>query len=160
MKVDFRIRALPMEPFTHLFRLNDEALKTVGVKRMIVDEKPGFPCRVSLEDAEIGEEVLLISFEHHQTNSPYRATGPIFVRQGAVQAFPQINEIPEMLKHRFLSVRAYDDQGNMRNAITADGKSLQNKINLLFKDQKVAYLQVHNANPGCFNCQIERTTTL
>ncbi len=160
MKVDFRIKALPIYHFNDLFNLGEEQLKAVGGKRMTVDKKPGFPCRLSLKDAEVGEEVILISYEHHNTSSPYRASGPVFVRKGVERAVPEINEIPEMLKHRFLSLRAYDAHGHMRNAITTHGKFVKSKIFLLFEDQNVSYIHVHNANPGCFNCQIERTTTL
>lgn len=36
---------------------------------MIVDKKPGFPCRVSLTDADLGETVLLVPFHHHEVSS-------------------------------------------------------------------------------------------
>jgi len=79
--MNFKIKSLESSEFLSLFDLDNPALEKMGAIRMIVDEFPGFPCRVSLEDAEIGEEVILLSYQHHQTNSPYQASGPIFVRK-------------------------------------------------------------------------------
>ena len=75
--------ALPSERFASLFDRSDAELQILGIRRTLVDTKPGYPCRVSLMDAEIGESVLLIPYTHHDVSSPYRASGPIFVRAGA-----------------------------------------------------------------------------
>ena len=160
MESNFRIKALPITAFEHLFLMDEKELTALGAKRMIVNKKPGFPCRVGLKDVEIGEEVVLVPYQHHDVASPYRASGPIFVGKDSCQADLQINEIPQMLNHRFLSLRAYDYKGIMINALATEGNNLKSKINLLFEDSNISYIQVHNAGPGCFNCQIERATTL
>lgn len=152
----FQITALPVENFVSLFSLNDEALQSQGIKRMIADKKPGFPCRVSLADAEAGETVLLVPFTHHDVASPYRASGPIFVRAGAQTARPAINEIPAMLQARILSIRAYDQAAMMIGAEVVNGSELGEQISRFFDDRRVAYLHLHNARPGCFNCRVER----
>ena len=77
---------------------------------MVVDSKPGFPCRITLEDAEPGERVLLINYEHQPAHSPYRAIGPIFVRESAVPAY-DADTVPPSLRSRVLSLRAYDTDG-------------------------------------------------
>ena len=154
----FQINALSHQPFQHLFNLNDAELKDIGGLRMIVNENPGFPCRVSLEDATIGEEVLLIPFEHHKTNSPYQAKGPIFIRKGIEQRVLQQNEIPKMLEHRLLSCRGYDKNGIMKSAITSEGKETKNIIEKIFNDDNIAYIHIHNSSPGCFNCEVNRVT--
>ena len=104
MNVNFRIVAIENE-FNHLFNLSQEELAEKGMAKMIVDEKPGYPCRVTLEDANIGEEVLLFPFEHHKTKSPYKASGPIIIRKNAVKINLPINEIPEMFFKRLQSIR-------------------------------------------------------
>ena len=88
MKASFQLVALPSEQFASLFRQSDAELQARGIRRMLVDAKPGYPCRVSLMDAEVGESVLLIPYTHHDVSSPYRASGPIFVRAGATTATP------------------------------------------------------------------------
>jgi hypothetical protein len=123
---------------------------------MVADEKPGFPCRVSLVDAEPGEEVILVPFTHHDVGSPYRASGPIFVRVNAQTARPEVNEIPVLLRSRLLSLRAYDAAAMMVAAEVVEGKELEQHISRLFSDKRVEYLQVHNARPGCYNCEVRR----
>lgn len=152
----FQITALPIENFSLLFSLGDDALQAQGIRRMVADKKPGFPCRVSLADAEAGETVLLVPFTHHDVNSPYRASGPIFVRAGAQTARLAINEIPAMLQVRLLSVRAYDRAAMMIGAEVVNGSEIAENISRFFDDRRVEYLHLHNARPGCFNCRVER----
>src|SRR5262245_14667758 len=94
----FRFIALPSEQFASLFSRSDAELKAAGARRMIVDEKPGFPCRVSLADAEVGETVVLLPFTHHDVSTPYRGSGPIFVRRDARTVSPAVGEIPLMFR--------------------------------------------------------------
>lgn len=152
----FRITGLPAERFQPLFEMTDDELSARNIRRRVADAKPGFPCRVSLEDAEIGEELLLLPFEHQPAASPYRASGPIFVRRAATRTHASVGEVPEQLRTRLLSVRAYDDAGMMVAADVVDGERLRETVERLFTRPEVAYLHVHNAKPGCFACRIDR----
>jgi hypothetical protein len=145
-----------MEPFTPLFDLSDEELLAMGARRVRVEEKPGTPCRVSLVDAEVGETALLLPFTHHDVTSPYRASGPIFVRRNAQTATPAVGEVPAFLGHRLLSVRAYDGAAMMVSAEVVNGSDLAAAIRRLFAEERVSYLHIHNARPGCYNCQVIR----
>lgn len=152
----FLISGLPLEQFTHLFELMDSELEALGARRCIVDAKPGFPCRVSLEEAELGEQVILVTYEHHAVDGPYRGSGPIFVRQNAKQARLGVNEIPDVAKHRLMSVRAYDAQSLMVASEVVEGNNLKQQIEEFFAGPQVAYLHLHNAKPGCFSCRVDR----
>jgi len=152
----FRLVALPAERFAPLFERSDAELAAVGARRMVVDEKPGYPCRVSLADAEVGETVILLNFEHHAVASPYRAAGPIYVRRDRPTATPAVGEIPPMFRHRLLSARAYDEGGMLVAAEVVNGRELEAAIERLFADDRVNVLHLHNAGPGCFNCRVER----
>jgi hypothetical protein len=154
--IPFRLVALPHERFAHLFSMSDEELLLHGAQRRVADSQPGYPCRVSLRDAEVGEEVILVPFEHHDTASPYRATGPIYVRQAARRVFPEVNEVPEMIRRRFLSIRAYDAAGMMVGADVIDGRELEQHVTRFFQNPSTLYLHLHNARPGCYNCLVER----
>ena len=156
MQIPFQITALPIEQFTSLFSKSDEDLESIGVRRMVADQKPGYPCRVSLVDAEPGEEVLLVPFTHHEVNSPYRATGPIFVRVEAQTARLEINEVPPMIRTRLLSIRGYDAAGMMLLSEVLNGAELEEHLWRFFADPRVAYIDLHNARPGCYNCRVER----
>jgi hypothetical protein len=152
----FRISALPLEPFVPLFPLSDAELASHGGLHYVADKKPGFPCRVSLLDAEPGERVILVPFPHHAVDSPYRASGPIFVREGAKQAMLAVNEVPQSVRGRLLSIRAYDADGLMVDAEVADGRELEGQIERFFASPNVAYLHLHNARPGCYSCRVDR----
>lgn len=156
MKTSFQCIALPSAPFTPLFALSDPELLAIGARRMVADEKPGYPCRVSLADAEVGETVLLVPFTHHDVSSPYRASGPVFVRRGASTARPAAGEIPAMLRHRLLSVRGYDAAAMMTGAEVVNGRELDDSIRRFFGNDNVSYLHIHNAGPGCYNCRVVR----
>ena len=131
-------------------------IMSVMLGRMICAEsKPGYPCRVSLQDAEVGDTVILLPFAHLDAASPYRASGPIFVRADADTARLAVNEIPEMLSRRLLSLRAYDSGHMMIDAATLEGSELAETLGRWFDNAAVEYVHVHNARPGCFNCAVE-----
>jgi len=154
--MDFQIIALNHELFEPMFNFSDTELAEIGGIRMVVDENPGFPCRVSLEDGKIGEEVILIPFEFHQTKSPYQAKGPIFIRKGVKQCILKKNEIPKMLSHRLLSFRGYNKIGIMKTAMTNEGENTKEIIEKIFIDPEINYVHIHNSSPGCFNCEVRR----
>lgn len=154
--MNFRIKALDDREFVALFNLGNSELEKIGAVKMIVDEFPGFPCRVSLEDAEIGEEVILLPYQHHKTNSPYQSSGPIFVRKIAKSSIYEINEIPKMFNHRLLSLRGYDKNAIMKDASVIEGNKLKEQIFKIFENDDIQYIHIHNARPGCYNCLVER----
>jgi hypothetical protein len=156
MKTNFRIVGLPLAQFQPLFSLDDTELAQQGARRLIVDAKPGFPCRVSLQDAEIGERIILIPFVHHDVESPYRASGAIFVRETARQTELAPGETPDVAASRVMSVRAYNDKGMMLHAAVTPGSELESQIENFFSDAQVSYLHLHNAGAGCYSCRVER----
>jgi hypothetical protein len=156
MDTSFRVVALPAEKFQSMFSCSDAELRAMGARRIVVEEKPGVPCRVSLADAEVGETVLLLPFVHHDVDSPYRSSGPIFVRSGVETASPARGEIPVMLRHRLLSVRAYDRDAMLVAAVVVKGSDVEGTIGNLFSDKRASYLHIHNAQPGCYNCSVVR----
>jgi hypothetical protein len=153
----FKAIALDPAQFIPWSALSDEALHERDAERRIVDESPGFPCRVSLSDAAVGERVILLPFEHHAVASPYRAAGPIFVREGAQRWHAARDVVPPMLRTRLLSVRAYDAAGMMRTAEVVQGETLEQCIGSMLDNAEVEYLHVHFARRGCYACRIERT---
>jgi len=154
--MDFQISALPLDAFAAFFAMDETRLQSIGAKWYVADKTPGFPCRVSLEDATPGERLLLVPFTHQPVDSPYRASGPVFVRESARQASPGANEVPEQLRSRLLSVRAYDAGSFMVAADVVDGSELETLVERLFADSRVSYLHVHFARPGCYACRIDR----
>ena len=153
----FQISGLHREQFQEFFELDDDALAARGAQRYVADRKPGFPCRVSLTDANPGERVVLLPFKHQAAPTPYHASGPIFVREAARNARPAANEVPELLRTRLLSIRAYDSQDMMTEADVVEGRELGTHLLRFFDNPRISYVHVHFARPGCYACRVERT---
>ena len=150
------ITGLDPTPFRPLYGLSDDALAKRGAIRMQVDTRPGFPCRITLEDVEPGATVLLVNYEHLPVATPYRSRHAIFVREGADVAARYEGRVPDQLATRLLSVRAFDVNGMMRDADVVEGRDLEPLIARLFADSETAYLHVHNAKRGCFAARVDR----
>jgi hypothetical protein len=152
----FQLVGLPFEPFSPLFALSDAELLARNVRRVFATTKPGYPCSVSLADAEIGDELLLLAFEHQPASSPYKSSGPIFVRKAAVQAHVEPGVVPDYVRTRLISVHAYDTQHLMIDALVCAGSAAAAAIQKMFSRDDVAYIHLHNANRGCFSCAVNR----
>jgi uncharacterized protein DUF1203 len=154
----FRVSGISAEVLNEFRQLSDDELRQRNVFRYIADHNPGYPCRVSLVDAEIGESLLLLNFEHLMSSSPYRSVGPIFVRESARETFVRIDEIPEVLRApgRVLSVRAYDRNDMLAGAVVIGTAEIDQSIQEFFTNRQVAFLHVHYAGPGCFACRVDR----
>lgn len=155
--LSWQLAGLAPEPFERLFQLPDAQLAALGAVRRIADADVGFPCRISLEDAAVGAELLLLPFEHHPADSPYRASGPIFVRRGARQQRLAPREVPPYVTRRLMSVRAYDAAGMMVDAAVCEGAAVADELDRLFADPAIGYVHLHNARRGCFSCAVTRT---
>lgn len=154
--MSFRISGLPLAEFAPLFGLSEIELAPRGIARHTADVSPGFPCRVSLKDAEPGETLLLLNYEHLSVASPYRSRYAIYVRENARETHPEIGEVPPVLRRRLLSLRAFDDAGMLKDADVVDGSALEPLIGRMLARADVAYLHVHNAKPGCFAARVDR----
>lgn len=152
----FRITGLSPEPFQPLYGLSDAELAVRGVKRYVVDKKPGFPDRIEMRDAEQGETVLLLNHVCQPADTPYRASHAIFVREGAVQAYDAVGQVPEVMRTRLLSLRAYAADGMMLDADVVEGTHIEPVIERLFANPDVSYIHAHNAKPGCYSGRIDR----
>lgn len=152
----FRLTGIAHEQFEPLFRMSDAQLKAQGAERHFATESPGYPCRISLQDAEVGEELLLLPYLHQPAASPYRASGPIFVRRNAQRRTLAVNELPAYVTRRLMSVRAYDAEHRIVEADVCEGTLAAAEIQRFFAVEQVAYIQLHNARRGCFACQVDR----
>jgi hypothetical protein len=156
MRHGFQLVGLDHEQFQPLFEFTDEKLKEHAAQRCHATESPGFPCRISLEDARVGEELLLLNHLHQPAASPYRSSGPIYVRRGVRQRRLSVGEIPDVVTRRLMSVRAYDAGHMMVAATVCEGAVLAPEIELYFRREDVAYIHLHHAKQGCFSCLVTR----
>ncbi len=152
----FRVTGLDPEPFRHLYGLRDDELAAWGARRYIVDAKPGYPDRVELRDLEPGETALLVNHTHQPADTPYKASHAIFVREGADVPYDAVGALPEVMRLRPLSLRAFDANHLMVDADLVDGTRAEKVIERFFSNPVVAYIQAHYAKRGCYAARIER----
>jgi hypothetical protein len=151
--MSFRITGLPAADFSHLFALDDAELAGLGAVRRIAQH--GAPCRVSLTDATPGEEVILVNYEHHKVDSPYRMRFAIYVRRGE-ETYDEVDAVPQQLRTRSLAARAFDADGMMIGFELVEGAKLEGAIERLLAEPRAAYLHIHFAAPGCYAARVER----
>ena len=150
----YRIRGLDPTPFEALFALSDDELEEKGMRRMTVTNNR-FPCRVSLVDRDVGEQVILLNHTSHDVANPYRASHAIFVAEGAEQA-EYIDEVPPVFEPRVLSLRGFDADGMMADALVTQPGEADAGIRKLFDNPGIVAIHAHNAARGCFSAKIER----
>ena len=151
----YRISGLDPSPYKPLFVLSDEQLAGQHAIRMTVTERPGFPCRVSLVDRDIRESVLLLNHVSHDFANPYRASHAIFVADAARAEF--IDVLPPVFAGRVLSLRGFDGDGMMMDALLAQPGEAEAAIRTLFDNPAIDTIHAHNATRGCFSAKIERS---
>ena len=155
--MSFVVTGLPIEPFKPFFALSDAALAERRIVRRKVDAPRGFPCRVTLEDAQPGETVLLMNYEHQSADTPFRASHAIYVREGDHPTRRDVDAIPPAMAARpYISLRAFDAEGMMVDAEVAPGAELPPVIERMLERQDVAYLHAHYAGMGCYAARIDR----
>jgi len=153
----FTISGLDREEFQPLFVLSDDELEQRGIMRMVATAKPGFPCRVTLEDAEPGESVLLLNYESHKTRSPFRSSYAIYIRENAAASKSYIGELPPVFMGRPMALRIFDKDGMLIGAdLDTTGELIAN-IKKAFENPTAAFIHAHNAMHGCFAAEIRRS---
>lgn len=150
----YRITGLNPAPYKPLFGLSDDDLAKRGIVSMIVTQSPGFPCRISLLDRDIGEKVLLLNHVSHDAANPYRSAHAIFVADSEQGKF--VDEIPPVFQRRILSLRGFDREGMMADAALAQPGEAEAAIRRLFGNPAIDVIHAHNAMRGCFAATIER----
>jgi hypothetical protein len=140
----------PIEPETA------DRLRHGAVDVYVADAHPGYPCRQCLRDAQVGDELILVSHDPFSTASPYRSASPIFLHREPCQPPIGGGAVPEQLTIRQLSVRSFDGGEMMLDATVIDGALLATTIEHLFADGNAARIHVHNASRGCWAVAVDR----
>ncbi|MEO9468510.1 DUF1203 domain-containing protein [Parasphingorhabdus sp.] len=135
---------------------HDKNESEISVVRVTATSKPGFPCRVSLVDAEEGEELIVFHHVSHDVSSPYRSAYAIYARTAAVTAAQYTDRVPPVFEGRPLGLRAFGADVMLKTAGLAMPDEADKTIRHLLELDEVAYIDVHNAAHGCFVARVER----
>lgn len=153
--MSYQISGLSPAAFDHLRHASDAELARHGALRMTADAKPCFPCRITLDDADIGEMLILVN---HVSNAdgPYRASHAIFFGESAREVAHFVDTVPPALDWRILSIRAFGGDGLMTDAALAQPGEADATFRRMLADPAVDHLDAHNATRGCFAARVER----
>lgn len=152
----FQIHGLDRQTFAPLFELSDADLAAHRAVRVTAAAKPGFPDRIALRDAEPGETLLLVNYEHQGADGPYRSSHAVYVSQTAAEAALTVDSLPPYFTSRSISLRAFDGNGMILRAELVDGAGAAPVIEAMLADPKAAYLHAHFAKYGCFAARVDR----
>ena len=151
----YQIHGLSPDRFAPLFAMDDAELAALNARRVTATSDMGFPCRISLQDARAGEELILLHHVSHDVATPYRSAYAIYVRPD-VDAASYRDELPPVFAGRPIALRAFDAAGMLQTARLAGPGDADGAIRDLFADAGIAYIDAHNAAHGCFAARIER----
>jgi hypothetical protein len=152
----YRIEGLAPEPFRPFFAMDESELAAWNARRVTADSAGGFPCRVSLEDAAPGEQLILVNHVSHDVPTPFRTSYAIYVRECAARSAAFEDEVPAYLDRRTLGLRGFDAEGMLRTAALAMPGEADRRIRAMMAREEVATVHAHNAAYGCFLARIER----
>lgn len=151
----YRIAGLAPADFAPLFAMSDAELADRNARRVTATADRGFPCRITLEDARAGEELILLHHTSHDVATPYRSAYAIYVRKDQAVA-EYVDATPPVFEGRPLGLRGFDAEGTLRDARLALPGEADAKIRDLFANPDVAYIHAHNAAHGCFAARVDR----
>ena len=152
--MNFTVSGLSPGPFLPLYGLSEAELAKRRARRVTAGAA-GFPERIELRDAEPGETLLLVNFEHQPADTPFRASHAVYVREGATES-RSFAGLPYALSRRLLSLRGFSADGMMVEADVVEGSDCEPVIERLLGDPRIDYIHAHSARPGCYLARIDR----
>lgn len=152
----YMLSGLPRASFAPYFAMSDAELAQAGALRVVAQADRGFPCRIGLRDAMLGERLILLHHISHDVPGPFRTAYAIYVSEEGEQAAPSFDALPGCLDSRPLSLRGFAGDGMLVTAVLTQPSEGDMAIRLLFADTRIAYIMAHFAAYGCFAATIER----
>lgn len=154
--MSYRITGLSPAPFAALFGQSDATLAAQGVERVIADAPNSYPDRITMRDAEVGESLLLLNYQHQPASSPYQSSHAIFVLEGAQEAYCATDSVPPVMANRLLSLRGFNAADKIEDGRVVPGSEADATIREMLENDKIRYIHAHNAGHGCYAGLVER----
>ena len=129
-----------------------------ALHRRVVDG-PGFPCRHCLQLGEVGEAMLLGSYDLPHPQGVYWTPSPIFLHARDCVRFEAAGVVPPVvLANGLVSVRCYDAAELCLYDLGAvsEGREVAAPLARALADPRTCYINIHTARPGCLLTAVER----
>ncbi|HAU21777.1 MAG TPA: DUF1203 domain-containing protein [Erythrobacter sp.] len=150
------VRGLDPKQFSNLFAFDNAQLEARYATRVVAGPAGRYPCRVSLLNADPGDELLLMNHNSHDVRTPYRNNYAIYVRKDAKETASYVDELPPVLRSCQIALRGYNADGNLIDGVLALDDNVDEIVRTLFADDSISYIHAHNAAYGCFAALVER----
>ena len=151
------IEGIDPAPFRPLLAADEADLAAALARRVTATGKPGFPCRVTLEDVEPGETLLLVHHVSRDALTPYRSAYAIYVREEAGSPARYVDAVPPVMERRALALRGFSADAMLHAAALAAPGEADAAIRAMLADPAIATIDVHNAAHGCFVARVGRS---
>ena len=153
-------RCIPIETAdAERFRRTGQDDRGNALRRVTAMQAGCTPCRHCLRSAELGDVMLLGSYDMPRPRGIYWTPSPIFLHAKDCPRYQTVNEVaPVIRQNALVSVRAYDaadqciyDLGQVCAGLDVDGP-----LDRALSDARTAFVNVHTARPGCMLSRVER----
>jgi hypothetical protein len=120
-----------------------------------------YPCRHCLREASGEQGMLLLSHQAPEPRSVYGHPTAIFLCAQACARFDAPDTVPEIVRNRQVSLRAFNSDGMMLYTANelVEGAGHDAAIRRIFDRAEVAFINVHTTKAGCMLCHIARATS-
>jgi hypothetical protein len=127
------------------------------IRRVASVDSPA-PCRHCLSRARPGEAVLLGSYHLLAPLGVYWTPSPVFVHARDCPRYQGCNELPEIVRAAFVSVRAYDADQLCLYGLgwVGEGGEAEAALRRALADTRTSFVNIHTAKPGCLLTRVER----
>lgn len=114
------------------------------------------PCRICLRIAKTPERMMLLSYRPLEDRGPYSEVGPIFVHAEPCEPYAELGSFPADFAERPLILRAYDREGRIAAAVSAQPGQAPREAERMLGDEAIAEVHVRHVTYTCFDFKIVR----
>lgn len=114
------------------------------------------PCRVCLQTFVKGaEERILFTYNAFESLSSLPLPGPVYIHRDECRAY-EADGFPPGLIELPLLFEAYGEESELVSRERVVREAIDRRIAEIFAQSKVGYINLRNAEAGCFVARIER----
>ncbi|HSK72500.1 MAG TPA: DUF1203 domain-containing protein [Pyrinomonadaceae bacterium] len=114
------------------------------------------PCRLCLKTFNEGaEERILFTYNAFEGLSDLPLPGPVFIHKDKCEPFDEAEFPPDLLRLPLL-FEGYGLESKLVRSEKMAGENLKNQIKEILISDEVEYINIRNAEAGCFVARIER----
>ncbi len=113
------------------------------------------PCRVCLKTfVKDAEERILFTYNAFENLSSLPLPGPVYIHKDECKAFDEQGFPPELRKLPLL-FESFAEASELVKREAINFENIEDQIAELFADEKTKYINIRNAEAGCFVARIE-----